>query len=152
MYFLRLEHRFLSKLIFALEIFYIHMNVPKRWILLQHVGSPDDPKGMHFDLLLEDKDWCRSWRLESIPVLDGPSLSVSPVPVHRLEWLDHLDGQVSRARGWATRVMAGFFVGELPKNHLDPVQIELHSNGLLGALEINNFMCTLCSVPSSSFY
>ena len=30
------------------------MNQPKRWALLEHRGSPDDPEGIHFDLLLED--------------------------------------------------------------------------------------------------
>ncbi len=128
------------------------MNARSRWILLQHFGSPDDPKGMHFDLLLEDKNGCRSWRLEHIPILDGPAQKVFPLPLHRLDWLEHSQGEVSGGRGWVNRVMSGRFVGDLPKNDLEPFKVELHSNAVLGNLEINNCLCTLSSVTSSTLY
>ena len=132
------------------ENFLTQMNGPSRWILLRHIGSPDDPKGIHFDLLLEDRQGCRSWRLEDLPLLDGPSQKASPLPMHRLDWLEHLDGEVSGGRGWASRVMAGFFLGALPRNDLDPVQIQLHSKGMMGNLEIKNFLCTLSSFTGST--
>ena len=125
------------------------MDFHDRWILLEHFGSPDDPLGVHFDLLLEDGKVCRSWRLKKILVLDGPSQKVVPIPSHRLVWLDHSDGEVSGGRGWAKKVMAGFFLGELSEDPADPVQIELHSNVLKGNLEIKNFLCTLCSFRQS---
>ena len=124
----------------------------KRWILLQHIGAPDDPKGMHFDLLLEDDNGCRSWRLEQILVLDGPPQSVSRISLHRLEWLEHLEGEVSGARGWAKRIMGGFFVGDLPENDGEAIKVELHSNSLWGTLEIKNLVCTISSVTSSTLY
>ena len=53
-----------------------------RWVLLRHTGAPDDSKGIHFDLLLEDKGFCRTWRLSDIPSLDGPYVdSVILLPI-----------------------------------------------------------------------
>ena len=125
----------------------------KRWILLEHKGAPDDPVGIHFDLLVEDKNVCRTWRLATIPALDGPSQIVIPLQAHRLAWLDHSEGEVSGGRGWAKKVMAGFFFDELPKNLNERFQIELHSKtGLVGNLKIENCLCSLTSVAASRFF
>ena len=43
-----------------------------RWVLLEHLGAPNDPKGRHFDLLVEDLEDCRTWQLEKFPVLNEP--------------------------------------------------------------------------------
>ena len=125
------------------------MNRQKRWVLLAHTGLLEDPENVHFDLLLEDRNGCRSWRLEAIPVLDGPAQSTIPLPVHRLAWLDISGQEVSGGRGWARRVFAGFFYGELPKDERDPVQIELSSKEMIGNLEIRDCLCKLSSVESS---
>ena len=53
------------------------MDTFKRWVLLEHVGDPNDPEGRHFDLLLEDRSECRSWQLRQIPILDGLNLHFS---------------------------------------------------------------------------
>ena len=55
-----------------------------RYALLRHTGAPDDPSGCHFDLLLEDGDACRTWRLQRIPSLDGTSQPAEPLVPHRL--------------------------------------------------------------------
>ena len=68
----------------------------------------------HFDFLLEDKDFCRAWRLSDIPVLDGPyvdSLYISP---HNLYWLDVKEKVVSGNRGVANRIKKGIFWESLP--------------------------------------
>ena len=85
-----------------------------RWVLLRHTLAPEDVEGFHFDLLLEDKDFCRTWRLGSIPLLDGPyveSLYISP---HNLYWLDIEEKVVSGNRGVATRIKKGIFLESLP--------------------------------------
>ena len=80
-----------------------------RWVLLKHIGSPDDIKGIHFDLLLEDKELCRTWRLADTPLLDGPYVdSVFSAP-HNLYWLDTEEKVVSGNRGVATRIKKGIF-------------------------------------------
>ena len=62
-------------------------NLPNiyKWVLLRHVGAPDDLKGIHFDLLLEDQDFCMTWRLGEIPDLDGPYVEAVRISPHKLE-------------------------------------------------------------------
>ena len=65
-----------------------------RWVLLEHSGSPLDQGGIHFDLLLEDGDSCRTWRLPKIPLLDGEPQEATPLVFHRLEWLEKSSGEI----------------------------------------------------------
>ncbi len=80
-----------------------------RWVLLKHVGSPDDIEGIHFDLLLEDKGFCRTWRLSDIPLLDGPYVDSVYIAPHGLYWLDIEKKDVSGNRGVATKIKQGIF-------------------------------------------
>ena len=80
-----------------------------RWVLLKHIGSPDDIKGIHFDLLLEDKELCRTWRLTDTPLLDGPYVDSVSIAPHNLYWLDIEEKVVSGNRGVATRIKQGVF-------------------------------------------
>ena len=87
-----------------------------RWVLLRHTGSPEDSRGFHFDLLLEDQKFCRTWRLSDIPLLDGPYVESLFIPPHNLYWLDIEEKLVSGNRGIATRVKQGIFFNSLPIN------------------------------------
>ena len=118
----------------------------KRWTLLEHIGAPDDKEGRHFDFLLEDVNDCRSWRLRKMLVLDGPIQEAFPLSAHSLEWLEITQRAVSGGRGFARRVIGGWFSGKLPKNHAEIVRIQLHSNEVSGYLEINNFQVKFCSL------
>jgi len=51
-----------------------------RYALLRHTGAPDDPSGCHFDLLLENGDHCRTWRLADVPSPNGISQPAVPLP------------------------------------------------------------------------
>ena len=84
-------------------------NKSYRWVLLRHIGSPDDIKGIHFDLLLEDKEFCRTWRLSDIPLLDGPYVDSVYIAPHNLYWLDIEEKIVSGNRGVAKRIKQGIF-------------------------------------------
>ena len=86
-----------------------------RWVLLRHTDAPDDLRGIHFDLLLEDKGFCRTWRLSDIPVLDGPYVDSMHIAPHNLDWLDIQEKVVSGNRGVATRIKKGVFSKSLPK-------------------------------------
>jgi hypothetical protein len=80
-----------------------------RFVLLEHTGHPDDPAGLHYDLLLEEAEACRTWRLAEIPAAGGAAVAAEPLPPHRLAWLDTLAGEVSGGRGFARRVDAGTY-------------------------------------------
>ena len=81
-----------------------------RWVLLKHIGSPNDIKGIHFDLLFEDKEFCRTWRLSDIPLLDGPCVDSVCIAPHNLYWLDIEEKVVSGNRGFAKRIKEGIFL------------------------------------------
>ena len=81
----------------------------RRFVLLEHTGHPDDPVGRHYDLLLEEGDACRTWRLAEIPVAGGPPVAAAPLPPHRLAWLDTPEAEVSGGRGFARRIDAGSY-------------------------------------------
>ena len=122
------------------------MNKQKRWILLEHTPSLTDPAEKHFDLLLEDSNRCRSWRLVKNLVLDVTFQEAVPTPFHRLEWLSVEACEVSRGRGSAKRVMGGFFNGDLPTDEKEGIQIKLCFNELSGTLEIKNGMYRFSSL------
>ncbi len=82
--------------------------------MLKHIGSPDDIKGIHFDLLLEDKEFCRTWRLSDIPLLDGPYVDAVYIAPHNLYWLDIEEKIVSGNRGVAKRIKQGIFLQSFP--------------------------------------
>ena len=85
-----------------------------RWVLLKHIGSPHDINGIHFDLLIEDKEFCKTWRLSDIPVLDGPYVDSVCIAPHNIYWLDIEEKAVSGNRGVATRIKKGIFWEALP--------------------------------------
>jgi hypothetical protein len=80
-----------------------------RFVLLEHVGHPDDPAGLHYDLLLEEGDSCRTWRLPDCPVADRAPVVAQPLPQHRLAWLDVEAAEVSGERGAVRRLDAGTY-------------------------------------------
>ena len=126
------------------------MGHPLRYSLLEHFGAPDDPGGCHLDLLLEDGDSCRSWRLEAIPLLDGPAVRATPLPPHRLVWLEREAADVSGDRGWARRVVAGTMRSSLPADPGLPIRVELEGMAKIGlcepvVLEISSERCWLRS-------
>ena len=78
-----------------------------RFVVLEHTGAPDDPAGLHYDLLVEAGDACRTWRLAALPVAGGGPVPAVELPPHRRAWLDHESGPVSGGRGFARRIDGG---------------------------------------------
>ena len=96
-----------------------------RWVLLKHIGSPDDIKGVHFDLLLEDKEFCKTWRLSDIPSLDGPYVDSVCIAPHDLYWLDIEEKVVSGNRGVAKRIKQGMFLQSFPSVESSSINLSL---------------------------
>ena len=114
----------------------------QRYALLRHTGAPDDPSGCHFDLLLEDGDSCRTWRMATVPQLNGPVQPAVPLPAHRKVWLEPRSAAVSGNRGWAERINAGKYGGVLPKAMDADVTLQLKGD-LQGCLRITGGFCSL---------
>ena len=117
----------------------------KRWVLLEHKGAPEDPLGLHYDLLLEDEGSCRTWRLSQIPTLNSQYVEAIPVAPHNLSWLKKKEGEVSGGRGTAKRLLAGVYVGDLPKMTADTLRVFLKNEALEGCLEITGNRCLFTS-------
>ena len=122
------------------------MRRDRRWTLLEHLYALNDPLGKHFDLMLEDKLNCRSWRLSEIPMLDGPSVTIIATPSHNLEWLDREYAVLSEGRGIVTRLESGTFIGELPNLEDEYLKIQLNGKTMTGEIEIINSFCRLISI------
>jgi hypothetical protein len=74
-----------------------------RFALLEH-----DHPVLHWDLLLECGEACRTWRL-SLPPGESDDLRAEALPDHRLMYLAY-EGPVSGDRGTVKRWDAGTFV------------------------------------------
>ena len=113
-----------------------------RYALLRHTGAPDDPSGCHVDLLLEDGETCRTWRLETVPQLNDEAQPAVPLPPHRKVWLEARSAAVSGNRGWAERIHAGSYIGVLPTATDADVILQLQGD-LCGCLRIADGYCFL---------
>ena len=116
-----------------------------RWVLLRHTGAPNDLKGIHFDLLLEDKEFCRTWRLSDIPHLDGPYVDSVHIAPHNLYWLDIKEKVVSGNRGFATRIKKGIYFKSLPAIEKSSVNLSLTWENVVSNLVINENGCRILS-------
>ena len=120
-----------------------------RWVLLRHTGAPDDLKGIHFDLLLEDKEFCRTWRLSDIPLLDGPCVDSFYISPHKHEWLNIEEKILSGNRGVATRIKTGIFLKSLPSIEKNSINLELEWENVQADLVIDANGCRLCTKNSN---
>ena len=116
-----------------------------RWVLLKHIGSPDDIKGLHFDLLFEDKEFCRTWRLSDIPLLNGPYVDAVCIAPHNLYWLDIEEKVVSGNRGVAIRIKQGIFLQSFPSVESSSINLSMIWDKLLVDLLIDENGCRICS-------
>ena len=116
-----------------------------RWVLLRHIGAPDDLKGVHFDLLLEDKEFCRTWRLSDIPLLDGPYVDSVYIAPHNLDWLEIEEKVVSGNRGVAARIKKGIFWESLPSNEKKFINLSLSWEDVEADLLIDKTGCRILS-------
>jgi len=116
-----------------------------RWVLLRHTGAPDDLKGIHYDLLFEDKEFCRTWRLSDIPLLDGPYVNSVYIAPHQLYWLDIKEKIVSGNRGVATRIKKGIFFNSFPNIEKTSINLSLTWEDVESDLVIDENGCRIFS-------
>ena len=119
--------------------------------MLKHIGSPNDNQGIHFDFLLEDKDFCRTWRLSSIPLLDGPYVDSVYIAPHNLYWLDIEEKVVSGNRGFAKRIKHGIFLQSLQSAVSSSINLSLIWDKFEVDLVIDENGCRIFSKKSNYF-
>ena len=123
-----------------------------RWVLLKHVGSPDDVKGVHFDLLLEDKEFCKTWRLSDIPLLDGPYVDSVCIAPHNLYWLDIEEKVLSSNRGVAKRVKQGVLLQSFQSVETSSIKLSVIWDKLEVDLVLDENGCRILSKKSNYIF
>lgn len=73
-----------------------------RFVILEH-----DHPFLHWDLLMQQGDVLKSWRLLEPPAA-GQWISAQQIPDHRLHYLDY-EGPISGDRGTVVRLTSGRF-------------------------------------------
>lgn len=103
-----------------------------RFVLLKH-----DFPFLHWDLMLEDGEILRTWRLLVSPDSTDVLPAQSSFP-HRLIYLDY-EGPVSGNRGNVKRWDKGYYEGELPESVLvgDDILIIFHGKNFKGSYLIS---------------
>lgn len=74
-----------------------------RFVILEH-----DHPSLHWDLMLEADGALQTWRLNEPPRRAGQVIAATPLPSHRLAYLDY-EGPVSGNRGTVRRWDHGTF-------------------------------------------
>ena len=67
---------------------------------------------LHWDLLFEHGDTCRTWRLLQAPDSQATEFPAEELPDHRQIYLDY-EGPVGEGRGTVVRWDSGTFVGDV---------------------------------------
>jgi len=116
---------------------------------LRHIGAPDDSRGIHFDLLLEDEKFCRTWRLSDIPLVDGPQVDCLYIAPHTLDWLNIKKKIISGNRGVATRIKKGIFWNSIPSNEKKIINLSLIWEDDEVDLLITENLCRIISKKSN---
>ena len=96
-------------------------------------------------MLLEDNQFCRTWRLSDIPLLDGPYVDCEYIAPHNLYWLDIKERVVSGNRGVATRIKKGIFLQSLPSIDNGFLNLSLEWEGVESHLVIDKYGCRIFS-------
>lgn len=81
-----------------------------RYVVLRHELPPDNPRGSHWDLMLEFAGALRTWALPVEPCA-GQVQTAEALSDHRLAYLDY-EGPVSEGRGAVSRWDQGTFETE----------------------------------------
>lgn len=91
-----------------------------RFVVLIH-----DYPVLHWDLMLEDGEALRTWRLEKEPAA-GAEMGAESLLPHRLAYLDY-EGPVSGGRGRVTRFATGHY--SLQEERPGEIRIEFAGKG-----------------------
>jgi hypothetical protein len=103
-----------------------------RFVVLTH-----DHPFLHWDLMLEEGEILRTWRLAQPPDAEGP-IDAEALPDHRLAYLDY-EGPVSGGRGTVERWDVGTY--ELAQFAADRLQVRFAGRRLSGDATIAREQC-----------
>ena len=104
-----------------------------RFVILRH----DSPRGVHYDLMLEEGDVLKTWALPQSPEV-GAEILCDALPDHRLAYLDY-EGPIAGGRGSVTRWDRG--TCRIIEQSDTQWIVEFHGEKLVGRVTLNQKQC-----------
>ena len=117
-----------------------------RWTLLRHEKINNKILDIHYDFLLENEKYCKTWKLQIFPELDGESVSILEHSNHRLIWLTIDSKFLTNNRGYVQRVDNGTFKSVGVEKDSNNFSIILKGNYIEGLFKKNGDLCKLVSL------
>ena len=114
-----------------------------RWVLLEHKILRNKLIDIHYDLLLEDRSDCITWKIHEIPALNKGLVEIGKQPNHRLIWLSRVEHQLSNNRGLVKRIDNGTYSYISHNKDSQELNIILNGKLLKGLLTIDGNFCQL---------
>ena len=117
-----------------------------RWTLLKHEKINNRILDIHYDFLLENGQYCKTWKLLIFPEADGVSVDISEHSNHRLIWLTIENKVLTNNRGYVQRIDHGIFkpLGvDIERNNFS---IILKGKSINGLFKKNSDLCQLISL------
>ena len=103
-----------------------------RYVILEHTGTPSYKPGVHWDLMLEERDRLRTWELDGVPS-PGIKRRARGLADHRLEYLRY-EGPVCGDRGEVRRWDTGEY--EVTSQTANKISIRMNGQQLVGILNL----------------
>ena len=114
-----------------------------RWVLLEHKIHSKNLINIHYDLLIEDKLDCYTWKIYEIPIINGCLVKIVKQSQHRLIWLTRIECELSNNRGFVKRLDHGTFSYVAPTENSQELKYILNGKLLNGLLTIDENFCHL---------
>ena len=117
-----------------------------RWTLLKHERIKDDLFDVHYDFLLENGQYCKTWKLFVLPELDGQVVEIFKHSDHRLIWLTIESKLLTNNRGYVQRVDYGIYKPLGFDIDSSNFSIILEGKSINGLFKKNINVCQLISI------
>lgn len=104
-----------------------------RFVILRHEVLSSDARGSHFDLMFEVEGRLLTWAVDQLPTLGGPPVPATPLPPHRIAYLDY-EGPVSGDRGTVHRIARGTCVSAAATKAGSQAEFQIESPELRGRI------------------
>ena len=117
-----------------------------RWTLLKHEKINNKILDIHYDFLLENEKYCKTWKLQIFPEIDGESVAIFEHSNHRLIWLTIESKFLTNNRGYVQRIDNGIFKPLGVSIESNKFSIILKGKFIYGLFKKNANSCKLISL------
>ena len=117
-----------------------------KWVLLEHEVYSLNSSNIHYDLLVQNKIDCLTWKFLKLPLPNQDSVEIFKQPNHRLVWLYRDEHELSENRGFVKRIDHGIFKNVSDKLDSESFRFILDGRLMRGLFEISGNFCRLSKI------